>query len=121
MNIDDMKQELHDAIGAHGAWKMRLRTAAQVGGEVLPVSDICDDSRCRFGQWLNRIPATTKGADHLPEIRRLHANFHRAAGNVAQLINAGQVEKGLAELSAGPFVESSAALSMTLDSWRQSL
>lgn len=121
MNVDDMRQELQDAIGAHGAWNLRLHTAARVGGEALSVQDICDDNRCRFGQWLQRVPASAKGADNLPEIRRLHANFHRAAGHVAQLIKAGQLQKGLAALTAGPFVETSTALSMTLDSWRQSL
>src|SRR4030067_3690693 len=46
------EDEITKAIGAHGVWKMRLRTAIDSGKADANAADVAKDSVCAFGQWL---------------------------------------------------------------------
>ena len=46
------QDEITKAIGAHGIWKMRLRTAIDSGKADANAADVAKDNACAFGQWL---------------------------------------------------------------------
>ena len=78
---------LDNAISAHAEWKMKLRSAIAAQSQ-LDAATISKDNCCPLGQWLHGEARAKYG--HLEGFRRCleaHANFHREAGRVAQLIN----------------------------------
>jgi hypothetical protein len=110
----DLKAEVRAAIGAHGVWKQRLRTAIATHDTDLPVEDICRDDRCRFGQWLSTLSAAERQMPELHEVARLHTAFHQAAGSVARLAVAGKRAEAKAALVEGPFADTEATLADAL-------
>lgn len=115
------REEINEAIGAHGAWKHRLRTAAMKNETSLPVDDICCDNKCRFGKWLYDLPADQLQAGYAAKVRDLHAQFHRTAGDVAKLIRDGRSDDALKGIESGTFVDHSKTLSRELTAWKMSL
>ncbi|GIX15226.1 MAG: hypothetical protein KatS3mg118_3185 [Paracoccaceae bacterium] len=108
--------------GAHGAWKLKLRTACTTGALPVPAADVARDDACAFGRWLRQIgadPALRRSA-HYDRVRRLHADFHRVAGRVAERVARGDLAAARQELEGGGFDGASAALRDALMAWRQS-
>jgi methyl-accepting chemotaxis protein len=78
------------AVEAHRAWKVKLRSAI-AQKEQLDAATICRDDACPLGKWLHG--AGQKRWSSAPAFVSLlaeHAQFHRAAGEVAESINRGQ-------------------------------
>jgi len=75
------------AIEAHRAWKVKLRGAI-AERQQLDAATICRDDQCPLGRWLHgdgsRRWSTQPGFVALLD---RHADFHRAAGSVAERIN----------------------------------
>lgn len=118
MSDDQMRAAIREAIGAHGAWKLRLKTAVATGrGEISAETARCDD-RCAFGQWLrsDRIDAATREGKPYRVIRRLHAEFHAAAGEVLAAVERGDSDAAHAVLE-GPFSDRTATLKTALTKW----
>jgi hypothetical protein len=118
-----LKEEITKAIGAHGMWKARLRTAIDTGKSDTNVADAGKDNGCAFGQWLYgpTIDATAKGGGDFKEVQKLHAEFHKAAGQVLQLALQGkktEAEKLLA--LDGGFSDVSARLTSAMMRWQKS-
>lgn len=115
-------KEINEAIGAHGAWKLRLRTAISMGkSDVEPATVGCDD-RCVFGRWLYgpSISAATKVGKPYQVVRRLHAEFHQSAATV--LVNAVAGRKDQAgQILEGEFKERSEKLVRALNLWKSEL
>lgn len=116
-----LSNEITDAIGAHGIWKMRLRTAVQMDDRSLDVAQICRDDACRFGQWLGALPAETRQQPQVREVALLHRAFHKAAGDVASLITAGQHDEAEASMQSGAFSDISGKLSLSLMQWKRAI
>ncbi len=53
----------------------------------MPVEDIGCDEKCAFGKWLHgpEIDAATRNSKPYQVTRRLHAEFHKAAHEIAVL------------------------------------
>ncbi|KPP86233.1 MAG: Methyl-accepting chemotaxis protein I (serine chemoreceptor protein) [Rhodobacteraceae bacterium HLUCCO07] len=115
------KQEITDAIGAHGTWKMRLQTAAQTGRLQGRAVDLARDDLCRFGQWLGGLPPEMAGTDTAREVKRLHREFHNLAGGVARQVEAGDTAGARATLETGQLGECSTQLARALTSWKMAL
>jgi len=98
-----LKEEITKAIGAHGMWKARLRTAIDTGKSDTNVADAGKDNGCGFGQWLYgpTIEAAAKGGADFKEVQKLHAEFHKAAAQVLQLAFAGEEDRGRKITGAG--------------------
>ena len=96
------------AIEAHRAWKVKLRSAI-AQRERLDADAICRDDRCSLGQWLHGPGGARWGSR--PAFVKLveeHAEFHRAAGEVAATINRGAYEQAERLLGSGSrFAEAS--------------
>ncbi len=122
MSTQNMIKEINDAIGAHGMWKMRLRTAINSGaGEVHSSAARCDN-KCAFGQWLYgaSLDASTRAGKPYQVIRRLHAEFHNLAGDVLAKVEGGD-RPGAEHIFAGPYAEKSERLVMGLTKWKGEL
>ena len=81
------------AIAKHLEWKTTLRNAA-LRSEQLDATKIARDDCCPLGQWLHG--DGERHWHHRPQFTELlqrHAGFHRAAGQVAQAVNQGQVDQ----------------------------
>ena len=91
MRNQAMVQEINNAIGAHGMWKMRQRTAINAGHADVSAAAACCDDKCAFGKWLYgpSIDANTRADKPYQVVKRLHAEFHQSAGGVL-----GHVERG---------------------------
>ncbi|RVU05673.1 hypothetical protein EOE18_06675 [Novosphingobium umbonatum] len=110
---------INDAIGAHGMWKLRLRTAiAQGHSDITAAKAGCDDG-CAFGQWLygGSIPAAVKAGVPYGVIRRLHAEFHQSAGSVLAYVESKDVPKAR-QLLEGEFTQRSEKLVRALTKWK---
>ncbi|CUH67633.1 diguanylate cyclase [Thalassovita gelatinovora] len=121
MNTQDMRAELNDALGRHAAWKIRLREAAISKETDLPVDMIKRDDCCKFGKWLQALPAETRNSTEAQTVQDLHAKFHSVAGNVAEQIAAGQIDGALAALDGQVYKTSSDSLARAVTHWRTSL
>ncbi|MFN7088055.1 MAG: CZB domain-containing protein [Burkholderiales bacterium] len=94
---------LDEAIAKHAEWKVKFRSA--IGKkEKLDAPAISVDNRCDLGKWLHGEGKMAHGAK--AEYRTLvarHAEFHKAAGKVAEAINAGKYD--VAEKMLAPATE----------------
>ena len=119
-----IQQEIDKAVGAHGMWKTRLKTAIQTGKVELPVATIKQDNQCDFGKWINgaAIPAGDRASAQYRAVKELHAKFHAAAATVAELAIAGkkdQAEKLLA--TGGEFANISSQLTAAMMDWKRAV
>lgn len=122
MCSSQMINEINQAIGAHGRWKMRLRTAIATGQGELDAAVVCRDDQCAFGQWLHgpAIDAATRAGIPYGVVRRLHAEFHQSAGKVVTYVEQGR--KDLAgDIMVGEFAERSDKLIRALNKWKNEL
>lgn len=112
-----LNAKLTQAIGAHGAWKSRLRMAAHA--EALPAATASagDHHACEFGCWLDSLPASVQAGDEARETIARHADFHRVAGRAAQLIAQGNKHAALSLLD-GEFNEASRVLTSAVSRWK---
>lgn len=113
-----MREAIRDALGAHGAWKLRLKTAVLTGrGDITAAQAACDD-RCAFGRWLHGpdLGEGLKRTKPYQVVRRLHAEFHHSAGAVLAAAERG--DNTTAEsILAGEFDARSEVLKRALTKW----
>ncbi|NIZ15685.1 CZB domain-containing protein [Phaeobacter sp. HF9A] len=124
MSSVTIREEISEAIKAHGTWKLRLKTASNGGKLDVPSQDICRDDKCKFGQWLHA-PGTKSGMAgdaNYERTKQLHAEFHKVAGAIAQKIERGDRDGAKQDLQPGtPFEVKTKALTSHMMSWRMSL
>lgn len=117
----DLKSQITDALGAHGAWKLRLKMAAQNGKLDVPARDVARDDACAFGKWLmevERDPAIAGSAEYR-DVKHLHAEFHRTAGAIATKIENGDLQTAKTEIEGPGFKTASSELGAALTTWRR--
>jgi hypothetical protein len=90
-NVEDLDR----AIGAHGIWKIQLKSAIESGELEVPVETILMDNQCEFGKWLygKAISSKDKSSTHYKTIKLLHSAFHRTAAQVAKLAISGNKDE----------------------------
>jgi methyl-accepting chemotaxis protein len=89
------------AIQAHRQWKVRLRQAIS-RHERLDAETLCRDDACPLGRWLHG-PGGVRwgGKPSFVDLVDRHAGFHRAAGDVARRINAGDYQRAEQLIGSG--------------------
>lgn len=111
--------DFDSAIAAHVAWKTKLRGAIAARTR-LDVATIGKDDVCALGQWINGEARAKYG--HLATFngcKSAHAAFHREAGRIAALINAGEYADAEAALGAGtPYASASLATGVAMNKLR---
>lgn len=118
MSNPHLAQTLRDAIGKHGAWKLKLKTSVTIGKAIIPAAEAMRDDCCDFGRWLHA-PDQIKNYGQTVQYRvitRLHREFHQCAGNIMQEIESGNVAKA-AKLIDTDFTPQSEHLVRGLNKW----
>ncbi|HHI71599.1 MAG TPA: hypothetical protein ENJ91_11390 [Rhodobacteraceae bacterium] len=119
MSNEQLINQINNAIGAHGSWKIKLRTAINKGKSEHTVDEIRCDDKCAFGKWLYGpdIDAQTRAGAPYNVIKRLHAEFHQCAANVLHKATSGDM-KGASEVLEGEFTAKSEKLVRGLRKWK---
>ncbi len=113
-------QEIDKAVGAHGMWKARLKAGVATGKMDTPAATIRVDNECAFGKWLlgQTLTASDKGTADYKTVKDLHAQFHKVAGQVAELATSGKKEAA-ETLLAGEFAATSMKLTSAMIAWKK--
>lgn len=116
--------EIEKAIGAHGKWKADLKHAIQTGHIDTPVETIRMDTQCFFGKWLDGSSLTQveKASHNYKTVKEHHAEFHKIAAHVAELILTGKKSdaEGMIALG-GEYAQISSKLTLAMMEWKKSL
>jgi Chemoreceptor zinc-binding domain len=115
-----LKDEISAAIGAHGMWKTRLRSAIASGTSEFSPAQIGVDNACAFGKWIHGVADTqVKGSSGYQMCLRLHRDFHAVAGRVLSLALAGRkAEADRAMAAGGEYTAASGALTRAMMDWQ---
>lgn len=111
--------QIDAALAAHDAWRQKLTTAIRTGELDVSPHDIGCDDKCAFGQWLHgpALSDANKARKPYQVTRRLHAEFHEAAGRVAQLAATGKRAEAFSILD-NEYQARSETLTRALGKWR---
>lgn len=118
-----VKEEIDKAIGAHGSWKQKLRTAIDTGECESTPDKVKMDNNCSFGKWLHeRIDPSAKSSAYYKEIVSLHAEFHKEAGAILEIALNGNKDEANNRIKLGSkFAKLSAELTTKLKTWQATL
>jgi chemoreceptor zinc-binding protein len=111
-----MKAEIQKAIGAHGMWKMRLRTAIESSKLDVPLSTVRADDQCDFGRWLAHAQIPPSGRERCRRVKALHADFHQVAARIVELALAGERTKAK-QILDGDYTNASHKLTSEMMGW----
>lgn len=116
-----LAEQITAAIGAHGAWKTRLMVAIETGRSEFVVDVVRKDDQCPFGKWLHGgIDASSKASQHYPEVKSLHAAFHKeAAAVLAQAVGGKKAEAKQAMGLGQAYARASSSLTAAMMAWQR--
>lgn len=122
MNTNFYVEEITAGIGAHGAWKMKLKTAITTGSSEFKPNVVRCDDQCALGKWLHgsKIDPQTKLGMPYKVNKRVHAEFHECAARVLALALAGKAQDAQLLLE-GEFRERSDKVVRALTKWKGEL
>jgi methyl-accepting chemotaxis protein len=124
MVIVTFEEQITAAIGAHGSWKGKLRSAIDSGTYELSSSVIRDDHRCNFGKWLHdpNLSPAARTSKYFGNCVELHRRFHAAAADVVSLVEAGDRQNATKAMNTqGAFGKISSELTAEMMAWKVSL
>jgi len=119
MDQAELVRQIDDALAAHNAMKRTLIFAINLNELDKSPAELGRDDHCAFGRWLlgHSIDAEMKTHKPYQVIKRLHAEFHQTAEQVARLATAGRRDEAFALLD-GDYRKKSDTLSRALNKWR---
>lgn len=114
--------EINAAIAAHEQWKSRLLAVIESGRCDISSAFVRSDSECALGAWLYRHQRDPKAFDagHFDNVRKIHADFHRAAGGVISYVERDN-PSAARFLMEGEYVVISNMLIDALQKWKAAL
>lgn len=87
--------DFNAAVSAHIDWKMKLSKYLSKPDGSLDPEKVCLDNACMLGKWIYGSGSVHRTTD--PELfdslKDSHANFHRTAGEIVELINRGRASE----------------------------
>src|SRR6266704_4374696 len=83
MNFDE-------AVVAHSAWKRKLTAYLAKPDKSIDPARLEKDNNCELGKWIESQQAVYASNKTFGELRKKHADFHRAAADVVRRADAGQ-------------------------------
>ena len=83
MNFDE-------AINAHAGWKQKLSTYIAKPDGSLKSSEVSSDRNCALGKWIYLSETQHSAMPEFSTLKREHARFHTAAGNVIRKADLGE-------------------------------
>lgn len=116
-------KEIHNAIGAHVAWKVRIHEAIETGSSDFRPEVVTLDNVCDFGRWLYSLPHEEQSGEHWKKTEQIHAKFHIISGQLLKLALGGKPQEALVLMTdlKGEFVTISKLLTKTLHEWEISI
>ena len=91
MTDSDFAKGIIAAIGAHGAWKLRLKSAVASGRADITVEQARRDDCCDLGRMLHgQLSPAQKANPTVGRVVDLHKQFHQAAGDALAQALGGQ-------------------------------
>ena len=117
-NAGDIKHQINAAIGVHGMWKTRIRSAAETGMSEWKPDFVSSSHNCDFGKWLDSFPEEAKQGDH-KTVATLHADFHKEAAKVLTTALSGAKADAAKAISRGSAYETlTLKLTKAMMEWR---
>lgn len=91
---------MKDALDAHNDWTHRLeRIIDGTSKEILEVETVACDDRCALGRWIHGHAAEHFGKlDEFHELKQVHADFHREAGELLKNAITGELQEAKSAL-----------------------
>ena len=90
------------AIEAHLKWKTRLKAFIDgTGTEKLDSAVVCLDNRCDLGKWIYECVGQHGSDADFQKLKSTHADFHKAAGGIVELVEKGDKAGANAKLTDG--------------------
>jgi hypothetical protein len=115
-------EQIDQALAAHEAWKLRLKSAVASGASDFTVAQVQVDNACEFGKWFYDLEGDVRSMDECQVIQKLHAEFHSEAARILDLALKGNKQEAEALLGAGSKYSSiSGQLAMALTRWKREL
>lgn len=103
------------AVRAHTRWIKALMDYMEDGKDAR-ASIIMDDHVCEIGRWLEGEGKKFSGHPEFARLKEVHVRFHRAAGEVIRLVDAGERRAAYnAMRTDGAFARLSTALLLAFD------
>jgi len=117
-----INEEVARAFGSHTLWKTRIERAAATGKSEFTPEDVCKDGLCTFGKWLNdpALPADVRASRSYVEVKRLHADFHQAAGEAIRKANSGDANGARRDLEHGAYAQTAQKFYNAMFRWQRS-
>jgi methyl-accepting chemotaxis protein len=101
-------------IDGHRQWKVKLRNAIEAGDHV-DATALARDDCCALGKWIYADGQRLSDRASFIALVNNHARFHKVAGEVGQLINAGRNEEAENALAPNtPFTTATSDVVMVL-------
>jgi hypothetical protein len=111
------KVQITKAIGTHGMWKNRLKSAISGGTADTSSATASKPDGCEFGKWLASVPASERTAQWT-KVSELHRTFHLAVGDVLRKLEAGDKAGAEKATDAGSaFANASASCTLAMLEW----
>ena len=98
----DAVNSFDDMIQAHHNWKVRLKAFLAGSGPALAADSAAADNLCALGKWMYGPGQRAADLEEYRQLRQAHAGFHRLAGQVVRLHQAGDTA-GANRLLEGEF------------------
>jgi len=107
--------DFDQAVAAHSSWKRKLAAYLKERDGSLKASDASSDDKCPLGQWIYGEGGKFVSLPEFSTLKREHARFHKAVGDVIRRANSGQpVSEEMAIGSNSEFTSASSAVVMAL-------
>ncbi len=100
--------DFNSAISAHIDWKMKLSNYLEKPDRSLDHNKVCLDNACVLGKWIHGDGKSYRSLDQnlFDSVQHSHAQFHKTAGLIIELINQGRIPEAANKLSpTGPYME----------------
>jgi hypothetical protein len=109
INTELDELDFYMAIEAHVRWKVRLESYINgTSEEQLNPDVVCRDDQCALGKWIYG-PGGVRFGGHpkFPDLRDVHAQFHRCAGDVIRSVDRGDIDQARDLLLRGDYAKCS--------------
>lgn len=94
-------EKIDSALTFHKHWKTHLQEVVQTGISDFTVADARSDRACDFGKWIYKVWDNEKDNPDFIKIKRMHAEFHKAAAEILELAVSGKKDEAGKKLEKG--------------------
>jgi len=102
VNSSEKTAKVQAAITAHFAWFDRLKLAIAKGQSEFRPDIVSRDNNCEFGKWIYSDLHTYCPDNKIyNEIKQVHADFHKKAGEVLSMALRGDTAGASREIASG--------------------